>query len=163
MPIETLIKRSNSEVVKFESMMCVHYTAPFDRADVVADLAPQQGLIDHYGHLSVIVIIHSDTVGRPNTEARDYASEKTQQLANHLVCSALVVLGQGIAAATMRIALIAFNLMSKAGARQKIFSDVPTAVAWVRTFPGQWPEIDGLDEVTLMNHLGLNSEMGKTG
>lgn len=127
------------------SLVCVHYTGSRTEADVVGDFAAQQPVLERYGELSQLVVFHSARIGRITAGARLEAAKHLRELGARLRCSAIVLLGDGLTAALMRVAIATANLLSGAGERHRIFTSVSDAAAWLERFPGQHPSVSGLD------------------
>lgn len=142
------------------SLVCVHYTGSRTEADVVGDFAAQQPVLEQYGELSQMVVFHSARIGRITAGARLQAAKNLRELGVRLRCSAIVLLGDGLAAALMRVAIATANLLSGAGDRHRIFTTVPDAIAWLERFPDQHPSVSGLDVDALVAAVSEQAPAG---
>lgn len=155
----TVLTTPNATSMRDGSLLIQHYTGLVDVHETKQHLKLQQDVIDACGHVSVMCIMHSDVAGKPNQEIKDETARNTAAQGERLTCTALVIVGSGLTATILRMAVVAYTMLSRAGVRQKIFSNVVEAAAWMRDFPGQDPSLKSLDGQTLERMLGLTKKL----
>lgn len=131
------------------SLVCVHFTGPTGEADLDDDFAAQAQVVEEFSELSHLIVFHAELIGRITALARQRAAEHIREFGPKLRCSAIVLIGDGLGAALMRVGIAGANAISGAGDRHRLFASIDSAVRWLEQYPRQHPSVRGVDAEAL--------------
>lgn len=160
---QCLRTREGSVTWQHGSLVCVYFTGATTEAELDADFAAQQPVVERFGELSHLVIFHADRIGRISAGARQRAAEHIRAFGPRLRCSGLVLLGGGLGAALMRVGIAGANVISGAGERHRIFSSLDDALRWLREYPKQHESLRDVATAQLEDLLGFGAERRAAG
>lgn len=118
-------------------LVCIHFKTAPSVEELHADFDAEDELVARCGEISQVVVFEASGIGRIPPENRQVATDRLRKWGPKLKCSAVVLLGEGLGARMMRVALMTIMAFSKTSERQRMFEALDPAVRWVREWPGQ--------------------------
>lgn len=155
-----LRERPGARLVNYGPLVCVFFTGEgLSKTDELhADFDVQDELLEQWGTLSQLVIFEARRMNRVGAEARTVAGERLQHWGTRLHRSGLVVLGSGLAARMLRVAMMTAVVFSKTSGQHSIFERLGPALDWVRRSPGQHPAVEGASLADLVERFHIPAE-----
>ena len=148
-----IVRRPNTRIAKSGSLYVVQYLGPNTVAEVEADHKHELKVVEEHGHMSVLVIFETKTMGKPDENVKKAIAEQVRSLGPKLLGTAIVLRGEGLGLTIARTMLVAFALLSRA--QQRICSDEAAALAHLRGLPGQSLDVKRVSTDELLAHFEL--------
>lgn len=108
----------------------------------------QNEAVAHYGKISSLSIVATPKVESPPAAYRERSAALATKFQPHMHGTAIVILSTGAAAVIARTYLVAHALLVKQQSPQQTFRNLADAVMWLKTLPGQVPQLAQLAELT---------------
>ncbi|MFZ5442536.1 MAG: STAS/SEC14 domain-containing protein [Myxococcota bacterium] len=140
---------------RFGSVVVSRYRGAVGVEDMDGEYAALRQAAALHGRVSSLALIDADSMTSPSGAVKTRAAELTRALGDARLCGAIVLLGSSVSLRLMTYVLGAFHLLTGAGEKQGLFTDLDEAVRWVRSRPGQDATALALDANELRRTFGL--------
>lgn len=132
-------ERAGARLVSCGPLVCVHFTGEgtSDLASLHGDFDAQEEVRARYGEISQLVVFDVRKMGRVGAASRKVAGGRLARWGPSLRRSGLVLLGDGLAASMMRVAIRMSVELSRTASASSIFDGLAPALAWVQAAQGQ--------------------------
>lgn len=137
-------------------LLIVHDHGPITHGSVGEDFKAVQPVIDQYDEVSFLRVFEANLVGRPIPSVVRAVELRLEGIKARRLCSALVVLGTGLAPVWMRTAMAGNGLIAGRAARRMTFDTLREALTWLQSFEGQHQEVKAIELEALEQALSTH-------